>query len=148
MTWSSGVFGVSSARGAPFRDGLGGKYEDPPQACVTAQYNPAMTQGTQHATDDPRNDAIRISINGSLVPRAQATVSVFDSGFVLGDGVWEGFRIVDGHPAFLEAHLDRLYEGAKALLIDLGLDRTALTQRIYAVLDPTAWPATTRSTCA
>ena len=94
-----------------------------------------MTQGTQHATDDPRNDSILISVNGSLVPRAQATVSVFDSGFVLGDGVWEGFRIVDGHPAFLEAHLDRLYEGAKALMIDLGLDRAALTRRIHDVLD-------------
>ena len=94
-----------------------------------------MTQGTQHATDDPRNDSILISINGSLVPRARATVSVFDSGFVLGDGVWEGFRIVDGHPAFLDAHLDRLYEGAKALMLDIGIDRATLTRRLYAVLD-------------
>src|SRR5690606_1578826 len=62
-------------------------------------------------------------------------VSVFDSGFVMGDGVWEGLRVVDGHPAFLEAHLDRLYEGAKALMIDLGLERAALTRRLYEVLD-------------
>jgi branched-chain amino acid aminotransferase len=94
-----------------------------------------MTQGTQHSADDPRNAGIRIWVNGALKPRADATVSVFDSGFVLGDGVWEGFRVVDGHPAFLEAHLDRLYEGAKALMIDIGLDRAALTRAIYATLD-------------
>lgn len=94
-----------------------------------------MTQGTQHSADDPRNAGIRIWVNGALKPRADATVSVFDSGFVLGDGVWEGFRVVDGHPAFLEAHLDRLCEGAKALMIDIGLDRAALTRAIYATLD-------------
>ena len=94
-----------------------------------------MTQGTQHSADDPRNAGIRIWVNGALKPRADATVSVFDSGFVLGDGVWEGFRVVDGHPAFLEAHLDRLCEGAKTLMIDIGLDRAALTRAIYATLD-------------
>lgn len=93
-----------------------------------------MNQGTQHAADDPRNDDILIHVNGELKPRAQATVSVFDSGFVLGDGVWEGFRVVDGHPAFLEAHLDRLYEGAKAIALDIGLDRAALTREIYDTL--------------
>ena len=94
-----------------------------------------MATGTQHATDDPRNDGILVSVNGALVPRAQAVVSVFDSGFVLGDGVWEGFRVVGGHPVFLEAHLDRLYEGAKALMLDIGLDRATLAERLYAVLD-------------
>lgn len=97
-----------------------------------------MTQGTQHSADDPRNDDILISVNGELKRRNEAVVSVFDSGFVLGDGVWEGLRIVAGHPAFLEPHLDRLYEGAKALMIDLGLDRAALTRRLYAVLDANA----------
>ena len=93
-----------------------------------------MTQGTQHATDDPRNDDIRIWINGALHPRAQATVSVFDSGFVLGDGVWEGLRVVEGQPAFLDAHLDRLYEGAKAIMLDIGMDRAALTAAIRDTL--------------
>ncbi len=60
-----------------------------------------MAQGTHDFIDDPRNGSILIYLNGKLVPRAQAMVSVFDSGFVLGDGVWEGLRIVDGHPVFL-----------------------------------------------
>lgn len=93
-----------------------------------------MAQGTQHSADDPRNAAIRIWINGSLKPREEATVSVFDSGFVLGDGIWEGLRVVGGHPVFLEAHLDRLYEGAKALMLDIGMDRAALTGALYEVL--------------
>jgi branched-chain amino acid aminotransferase len=97
-----------------------------------------MTQGTQHAVDDPRNRDILIHVNGALKPREQAVVSVFDSGFVLGDGVWEGLRIVDGQPAFLDAHLDRLYEGAKALMLDIGLDRTALTRAIHATLEANA----------
>ena len=94
-----------------------------------------MTQGTQHAADDARNADIRIWINGALHHRDRAFVSVFDSGFVLGDGVWEGLRVVDGQPAFLDAHFDRLYEGAKAIMLDIGLDRTALTRAIYDTLD-------------
>ncbi|MEZ0471688.1 aminotransferase class IV [Luteimonas salinilitoris] len=94
-----------------------------------------MTQGSQHSADDPRNADIRISVNGVLKHRDQAVVSVFDSGFVLGDGVWEGFRVVGGHPVFLEAHLDRLYEGARALALDIGLDRAGLTRAIYDTLD-------------
>ena len=94
-----------------------------------------MTQGTQHSADDPRNADILISINGTMKHRGEAMVSVFDSGFVLGDGVWEGFRVVGGHPAFLDAHLDRLYEGARAIMLDIGLDRAGLTRAIYAVLD-------------
>ena len=94
-----------------------------------------MTQGTQHSADDQRNADILISINGTMKHRREAMVSVFDSGFVLGDGVWEGFRVVGGHPVFLDAHLDRLYEGAKAIMLDIGLDRTALTRAIYDTLD-------------
>jgi branched-chain amino acid aminotransferase len=59
---------------------------------------------------------------------------VFDSGFVLGDGVWEGLRVVDGHPAFLDEHLDRLFEGAKAIALDIGLDRDDLTRAIHETL--------------
>ena len=73
-----------------------------------------MAQSIQDFHDDPRNDAIRIYVNGALKARAEALVSVFDSGFVLGDGVWEGLRVHRGHPAFLEPHLDRLYEGARS----------------------------------
>ena len=94
-----------------------------------------MTQGTQHSAEDPRNADVLISINGVMKHRSEAMVSVFDSGFVLGDGVWEGFRVVGGHPAFLDAHLDRLYEGAKAIMLDIGLDRAALARSIYAALD-------------
>jgi len=93
-----------------------------------------MSQSIQDFHEDPRNAEIRIWVNGALKPRAEAVVSVFDSGFVLGDGVWEGLRVVDGHPAFLDAHLDRLFEGARAIALDIGLDRAALTAAIYATL--------------
>jgi len=94
-----------------------------------------MTQGTHDFHDDPRNRDILISVNGAMKRRDEAVVSVFDSGFVLGDGVWEGLRVASGHPAFLDQHLDRLYEGAKAIALDIGLDRDALTRAIYATLD-------------
>lgn len=94
-----------------------------------------MATGTQEFIADPRNDAILINVNGTLVPRAQATVSVFDSGFMLGDGVWEGLRLHRGKFAFLEAHLDRLYEGAKAIMMDIGLTRAALTRRLDETID-------------
>ena len=93
-----------------------------------------MSQSIHDFHDDPRNADIRIWVNGELKPRAEATVSVFDSGFVLGDGVWEGLRVVDGHPAFLDEHLDRLFEGAKAIALDIGLDRTALERAIHDTL--------------
>lgn len=90
---------------------------------------------THDYADDPRNASILISVNGALVPRDQAVVSVFDSGFILGDGVWEGLRVVDGGIAFLDAHLARLYEGAKAIDMDIGLSRDALAARIFDCLD-------------
>jgi branched-chain amino acid aminotransferase len=93
-----------------------------------------MSQSVHDFHDDPRNADIRIWINGALKARAEAMVSVFDSGFVLGDGVWEGLRVSGGHPLFLDAHLDRLYEGAKAIALDIGLDRAALTDALYATL--------------
>jgi branched-chain amino acid aminotransferase len=90
-----------------------------------------MATGTHDHLADPRNDDILIWVNGELRPRAEAVVSVFDSGFVLGDGVWEGIRVSGGHPVFLERHLDRLFEGAKAIMLDLGMSRVALTAAIY-----------------
>ena len=93
-----------------------------------------MSQSIHDFHDDPRNAQIAIWVNGALKPRAEAVVSVFDSGFVLGDGVWEGLRVVGGHPVFLAAHLDRLFEGAKALMLDIGLSRAALAQALYDTL--------------
>jgi len=93
-----------------------------------------MAHGTHDFEDDPRNEGILIWVGGALVPREQAVVSVFDSGFVLGDGVWEGLRVAGGHPAFLERHLDRLFEGAKAILLEIGRSRRELTEAIYATL--------------
>ena len=91
--------------------------------------------GTHDFVDDPRNAHVLIYVNGDLLPRAQATVSVFDAGFVLGDGVWEGLRVSGGHPAFLEQHLDRLYEGAAAIMLDIGKTRDELTAEIYRTLE-------------
>jgi branched-chain amino acid aminotransferase len=93
-----------------------------------------MAHGTHDFEDDPRNDAVLVWVNGELVPRERAMVSVFDAGFVLGDGVWEGLRVRAGHPAFLERHLDRLFEGAKAIMLDIGRTRAELTQAIYDTL--------------
>jgi len=93
-----------------------------------------MSQSIQDFHDDPRNEHILVWVRGELRPRAQAVVSVFDSGFVLGDGVWEGLRVVDGHPAFLGAHLDRLWEGARAVCLDIGMSRDELTRAIYDTL--------------
>jgi branched-chain amino acid aminotransferase len=92
------------------------------------------TTGTHGHADDPRNRDVQIYVNGDLVPRDRAVVSVFDAGFVLGDGVWEGLRVAGGHPVFLEAHLDRLYEGAKAIALDIGLSRADLTDALYRTL--------------
>ena len=99
-----------------------------------------MTHSTHAYEQDTRNASIKIDINGTLFPRDEAKVSVFDSGFVLGDGVWEGLRVHPGPDgkgviAFLDRHLDRLFEGAKTLDFDLGLTREALTDRLYACLD-------------
>jgi len=77
---------------------------------------------------------VLIHVNGRLVPRAEAVVSVFDAGFVLGDGIWEGIRVHDGHPAFLDQHLDRLWEGAAAIALDIGLTRAELRARIQETL--------------
>ena len=91
--------------------------------------------GSQDYAPDPRNEAVLVYVNGDLVPRAQAKVSVFDAGFSLGDGVWEGLRLHKGRLLFLEAHLDRLFAGAKAITLDIGLDRGQLTAALARTLD-------------
>jgi branched-chain amino acid aminotransferase len=88
-----------------------------------------------HDVSDPRNATVLINVNGKLKPRGEAVVSVFDSGFMLGDGVWEGIRVHKGKLGFLDRHLDRLFEGAKAIAMDIGLSREALTKRLYDTLD-------------
>lgn len=92
-------------------------------------------KGTHEYQDDPRNASILIDINGELFPRNEAKVSVFDSGFVLGDGVWEGLRVHHGKIAFLDRHLERLYDGAKALDMEMDVAPQQLSKRLYNVLD-------------
>ena len=94
-----------------------------------------MAQSMHDSAGDSRNADVLININGVLKPRAEAMVSVFDSGFVLGDGVWEGLRVHKGRIPFLGAHLDRLYEGAKAIALDIGLTRAELVKRLAETLD-------------
>ena len=92
-----------------------------------------MTKVTTHqAEEDARNDQILIYVDGRIVPKAQAMVSVYDSGFMLGDGVWEGLRLYDGKWAFADEHLDRLFEAAKAIDLDIGKTRD---QIMTALLD-------------
>ncbi len=99
-----------------------------------------MTHSTHAYAPDPRNDNVLIDVNGKLFSRNEAKVSVFDSGFVLGDGVWEGLRIhpgPDGYGviAFLDQHLKRLYDGAKTLDFAMPLTKDALKSRLYDCLD-------------
>ena len=86
---------------------------------------------THQAAEDARNENIQIYLNGVLVPKERALVSVYDSGFMLGDGVWEGLRLYNGTWAFLDEHMDRLFDAAKAVDIDLGLDRAEVVQALY-----------------
>jgi branched-chain amino acid aminotransferase len=91
--------------------------------------------GSQDFAADPRNADLRIYVNGDLVPRDQAKVSIFDAGFVLGDGIWEGLRLHKGVLLFLETHLDRLYSGLAQIDLDIGLSREALTAELQRTLD-------------
>jgi branched-chain amino acid aminotransferase len=93
-----------------------------------------MAAGSQLASPDPRNEHVRIWVDGALVPREEAKISVFDSGFLLGDGVWEGIRLVRGRMAFLEEHLARLYDGARALAIEIPMDAAVLSAALEATL--------------
>ncbi len=81
---------------------------------------------THHSEEDARNDSILIWVNGTLKSRGEALISVYDSGFMLGDGVWEGLRLYEGRWAFLADHMDRLYEAAKAIDLDIGLTRAQM----------------------
>lgn len=87
---------------------------------------------THQAEEDARNAHILIWVDGVLKPKAEAVVSVYDSGFLLGDGVWEGLRLYNGRWAFLDDHLDRLFEAAKAIDLDIGLTRAGIAAALEA----------------
>ncbi len=87
---------------------------------------------THDAEDDPRNADLKIFVNGTIVPRDEAKVSVYDSGFMLGDGIWEGLRLYNGWWAFLDEHLDRLFGAAKAIDLDIGMTRDGVAQALSA----------------
>ena len=90
--------------------------------------------GVHDYVADPRNADVLISVNGALKRREEAVVSVFDSGYLLGDGVWEALRVLDGGVAFWPEHLKRLYAGAKTIDMDIGLTREDLTARLMDCL--------------
>lgn len=92
------------------------------------------TRSAQGYLDDPRNEQVLVYVNGTLVPRDQARVSVFDSGFVLGDGVWEGLRLVQGRLISVDAHMDRLFEGARSIALDIGLTRQQVVEALHSTL--------------
>ena len=87
---------------------------------------------THQAEEDVRNADILIYVNGKIVPRSEAVVSVYDSGFMLGDGIWEGLRLYDGVWAFLDLHMDRLFEASLATDIDIGMDRAGVIAALEA----------------
>ena len=91
--------------------------------------------GSQGFVPDPSNEQVKIWLNGELVLRSEAKVSVFDAGFVLGDGVWEGLRLINGRLAFLEEHLDRLYSAAEVLAIQISLDRDEMARALYRTVE-------------
>ncbi len=84
------------------------------------------THTTHDAEDDDRNRDIKIYVNGDLVHRDEAKVSVYDSGFMLGDGMWEGMRLYNGVWAFFDEHMDRFFESCKAVSLDVGMDRAGI----------------------
>ena len=93
-----------------------------------------MVYGTHNALPDSRNENILIYINGALMPRNEAKISVFDSGYLVGDGVWEAVRLHQGVLVFLDEHLDRLWQGAATIGMDIGMPRETLTGAIWETL--------------
>ena len=91
--------------------------------------------GSQDYAADPRNETVLVYLNGAMVPRAEALVSIFDAGFSMGDGVWEGLRLHKGALLFLDAHLDRLFEGARAIALDIGRDREEVRAALRQTLE-------------
>ena len=94
-----------------------------------------MAKGTHSYLEDNRNKSIKIYVNGKILSRTDASISVFDSGFLLGDGVWEGIRLLNGELVSLDEHLERLFFGAKQLDINIGCSRTELIKIIHKTLN-------------
>jgi branched-chain amino acid aminotransferase len=92
------------------------------------------SESAQGYTSDPRNDNVLVYVNGKFFPRREASVSVFDSGFALGDGVWEGMRLSKGRIVSLNAHIERLFEGAASIGIDIGLTRAEIEDALWQTL--------------
>lgn len=90
-----------------------------------------MSRGTHEALPDERNESVLVYINGEFYPRDEAKISVFDSGYLVGDGVWEGIRLHDGKFAFLEMHLDRLFQGTKTIDLDIGMTREEISAALH-----------------
>lgn len=99
---------------------------------MTVQASKTSSQGY---LPDPRNDEVEVYVNGEFCRRNEATISIFDAGFVLGDGVWEGIRLVNGKLVALDDHLDRLYEGARSIDLDIGMSREELVGAVRGTLD-------------
>ncbi|MFT5667418.1 MAG: branched-chain amino acid aminotransferase [Vicingaceae bacterium] len=94
-----------------------------------------MLHGTHNAIDDPRNEDIIISINGTFHKRQDAKISVFDSGYLVGDGIWEGFRLKNGKLIFMKEHLDRLWQSAKAVHMKFPFTKEELVEQVWNVLN-------------
>jgi branched-chain amino acid aminotransferase len=88
-------------------------------------------RGTHEAVPDRRNEDVLVYVNGAFFRREEAKISVFDSGFLVGDGVWEGLRLHKGDFAFLEEHIDRLFQGAKAIGLEIGMTRQEITAALH-----------------
>lgn len=94
-----------------------------------------MIHGTHNAIEDERNKDVLISINGELFHRSEAKISVFDSGYLVGDGVWEAFRVHNGQMVFIDEHLNRLWQSAKVIGINLTFSKAELVGQIQRTLD-------------
>ncbi len=94
-----------------------------------------MVHGTHNAVADERNDKVLIYVNGDLVPRDQASISVFDSGYLIGDGIWEALRLHQGVLVFLDEHLDRLWQAAATIGMDLKMSREDLSAALWRTID-------------
>jgi len=93
-----------------------------------------MLSGTHVSIDDPRNNDVLIYINGDLYHRSEAKISVFDSGYLVGDGIWEAVRLTRGTLVFIDQHLNRLYAAAKSIGLDLKLSQEELIREVYRTL--------------
>lgn len=84
------------------------------------------SHSTHDAEEDARNQDLKIFLNGEIVPRSEARVSVYDSGFMLGDGMWEGMRLYDGEWAFFDEHMDRLFNSCKSVSLEIGMTKSEI----------------------